>query len=255
MSSPTPSYIPYTPKRHSTQSSIASLSQIQHNPSSSSSSSSSRAPSHHRTSSSQSDNNSWLKSPQPQRYSLERPLLVNQHHWNSQSSSQSTITTTGTASYQRSPLNAPTTIGSPIPHNTLPFSPSPRLQAPPQPSTSTSPSPSSSTTPHQSTIPYLTSFQPPGVKRNRTEQFIKLRQGKRRETLGEEERLERRLDKVQSHPHLSRNYPTKLIPSISFHSYWNYIFLQLPIKLVQRISLLLRQLLHRQRRQAHSDLR
>jgi len=47
-------------------------------------------------------------------------------------------------------------------------------------------------------MPYIQSFQPQGVRRDRTEEFSKVRKGKRREKLGEEERLERRLDKVSS---------------------------------------------------------
>ncbi|GAA5947238.1 hypothetical protein JCM3765_001585 [Sporobolomyces pararoseus] len=230
MSSPTPSYIPYTPKRHSTQTSIASLSQVQSSTSSSSSqsqppsTSSSRAPSHSRTTSSaRSDYSPWLKSPQPNRPSL---IGVN-HQW--QSSSSTTSSSTTTTQNGRSPLNAPTTqsyhqsqlgtdnnkvsisASSPIPHNTLPFSPSPR---PPQ--SQPSPSPvngnSSTTIPHSSTptkrsrtvvVPYLESFQPVGVRRDRTEQFFENRRNKRREKLGEEERLERRMDKL-----LELHFPT-----------------------------------------------
>ncbi|GAA5900360.1 uncharacterized protein JCM6883_002821 [Sporobolomyces salmoneus] len=263
MSSPTPSYIPYTPKRHSTQSSIASLSQLQSQQSSSySHSSSSRASSHTRNTSSIDSNNGYLGFPvpqQPQR-SLSaastgtgRPGMVNHP-------SNSSTTSSSTGGYQagRSPLNAPSMLHSstaPVSggggrgggtsstpttstssnHSPRPFSPPPSVHASssrplsPSPSTHSSPTKQPQQLQQHSTggrkmMPYIQTFQPPGVKRDRTEEFLRVRKGRRREKAGEEERLERRVDKLlelhfpltpTSEPSTSTINPTTTLASLT----------------------------------------
>jgi len=216
-----PSYVAYTPKRHSTQTSISSLSQLhsQHSSSNSSSSSSSSTtttrPTHSHSysqSSTHSHNestttnnhhhgNGWLKSPQP-RLAIPRPPLNN---WTSASSSTSTASY---SSYSRSP-NPPSSFASrvgspptshshsPIPPNTLPYSPSPRPPTSPSPHTSPQKPQKKVQEYEGGRMPFLREFQPVGVRGDRTEEFLKCRKKGREERKGEELRLERRLDKVR----------------------------------------------------------
>ncbi|GAA5931302.1 uncharacterized protein JCM15063_001430 [Sporobolomyces koalae] len=228
MSSPAPSYVAYTPKRHSTQSSIASLSQLQQQqspqvPSSAGAappSSSTSAAYHVRTGSltrpsphgnGHARGDSWLKQPQPRvGTTLDRPALI-ANQWTSASSFASNSSTSGLsrspAQNSSSPFPNHRAVSppshSPIPPHTLPFSPSPRPptesrsatpQGPPSP-TKRPPSRPQSIPPGQ-TMPYLGTFQPLGVRADRTTEFAQARKRLRREKLGDEERLERRLDKL-----------------------------------------------------------
>ncbi|GAA5911037.1 hypothetical protein JCM5296_004603 [Sporobolomyces johnsonii] len=233
MASPVPSYVPYTPKRHSTSSSISSLhhpppspSRASSNPSSSSSLSTARPPSPtqpHRGPSplalgapgsrsspaalvrpnlngNGSAPNSFLRQPQPSRPTFPHP-------WTG-SSSASTATYSSAAPAGTAPSSSSTSPppGSlprptpPPPPSLFPFSSVPAGSSPFPPSSPAPPSSSSSTrrapSPEKARMPYQAGFQPQGVRRDRSASFFEARERAAEGKRLEEGRLARRLEKL-----------------------------------------------------------
>jgi rabenosyn-5 len=89
-------------------------------------------------------------------------------------------------------------VGAPIPMHRTPSSSSSPSLTPAAPSPITSPSPSSTrtSTPVRSSAPYRPGFQPKGVYRPLTDEFLELRRSLRDSGRVEQTRLERRLEKL-----------------------------------------------------------
>ncbi|GAA5868425.1 hypothetical protein JCM8547_006271 [Rhodosporidiobolus lusitaniae] len=207
MASPAPTYVPYQPKRHTTSSSVSSLSQL--GSASSPPPSVSRGTSSFiRPSSAQANTSDSLKAPAPTRPGL--PLT-----WSGTSG-------TSAASSSNPPPSSPPPASSnrptPPPAGAFPFSTvppgqspfdSPRARSPEKPFGTAGPvaalqgggggagfgrplSPGSA----RGKMPYRPGFQPQGVKIDRSEEFFKQRKGKSEARKLDEARLSRRLDKL-----------------------------------------------------------
>ncbi|PRQ73881.1 FYVE zinc finger-domain containing protein [Rhodotorula toruloides] len=227
-----PSYVPYTPKRHSTNNSITSIHQL----------SSSSTPPHHgpsplggpasssRTSSglvrpsaaNADSSSSLLKAPQPSRPALPAQFSgLSTVSVASSGSGEGSGGSSGASRGQsqmgrqaydvrqaRSPPPAPSNRPTPPP-STFPFASVPPGQSPFPPGTpdrsrspekpSGSPAPYANSTtrqPQRGKMPYQAGFQPHGVRRDRSDEFFGQRKRCSEARKLDEGRLERRLEKL-----------------------------------------------------------